>query len=67
MLDTGAGAKKIFRKVEQIDIADIHHQAHGYFGLLVIGNVGNQVLPNPLVIPDLQKISQEYIRSTKFI
>ena len=29
MVDTGAGAKKIFRYVEQIQISYMHHQAHG--------------------------------------
>ena len=32
----------------------MHHQAHVYFGPIVIGNVGNQVLTNPLVISDLR-------------
>ena len=35
----------------------MHHQAHGYFGFLGIGNVLNQVHPNPLVISDLKKLS----------
>ena len=54
MVDTDASTKNIFRQVEQIQIADMHHQGHGYFGLLDIGNFGNQVLPNPLVVSDLQ-------------
>ena len=32
----------------------MHHQSHVYFGPIVIGNVGNQVLINPLVISALQ-------------
>ena len=53
MVDTGAGVNNIFRWVEKIHIADMHHQAHVYFGPIVIGNVGNQVLTNPLVISAL--------------
>ena len=33
------------------------HQAHGYFGLLGIGNVENNVLANPLVVSALQKLA----------
>ena len=44
MVVTSAYANNIFRKVEKIQIADMHHQAFGYFGLQEIGNV-NQVLP----------------------
>ena len=29
MVDTGADEKSIFRQVEQIQIADMHHQEHG--------------------------------------
>ena len=36
MVDTSAGAKNIFWQVEQIHIADIRHQEHGYFGLMGI-------------------------------
>ena len=57
MVDTGAGAKEIFRKVEQIHIVDMHHQEHGYFVLLGIINVGNQVLTNPLVVSAQQNLS----------
>ena len=35
----------------------MHHQAHGYFGLLGIGNIGNKVLSNPLVVSALQNFS----------
>ena len=42
MVDTGAGANKIFRQVYYIKIADMKHKAHGYFGLIGIGNVGNK-------------------------
>ena len=58
MVDTGAGQKDIFRHIEQIDIADIHHQAHGYFELIGIGNVGNKFLLNPLVLSALKKLYQ---------
>ena len=50
MVGTAAGSKNIFRQVEQIHISDIHHQVHVYFGLLGIGNVGNNVLPNYLEV-----------------
>ena len=46
----------IFRQGEQIQISDIHHQAHGYFGLLGIGNVVN-ILPDPLVVSSLRNLS----------
>ena len=49
MVQTGAGAKNIFRQIKNIYLADIHHQAHGYFGLTGIGNVVN-FLPNPFVV-----------------
>ena len=58
MVDTGLGDKYKFQQVEQIHIADMHHQAHGYSELIGILNVGNQVLPNPLVVSDLQKSSK---------
>ena len=57
MVDTGADENNIFWYVDQIQIADIHHQAHGYFGLLVIGNVVNQFLTNPLVVSDLKNLA----------
>ena len=50
MVETCAGPTIIFRRVEQIHIVDIHYQAHGSFGFLGIGNLGNQVLPNPLQV-----------------
>ena len=49
MVDTCEGAKNIFRPVDQINLVDIHHRAHRYFGLTGIGNVENRFLPNPLV------------------
>ena len=61
MVQTDAGSKNIFRQVEQIHIVDIHHQAHVYFGLTIIGNVVND-LPNPLVLSvilNLDTTSQE--------
>ena len=36
MVDTGAGAKKIFQAIEQIQIPYMNHQAHGCFGLIGI-------------------------------
>ena len=44
----------------------MNHQSHGYFGLLVIGNVGNQVLPNPLEVSDLQNLSGSIQEGKKF-
>ena len=41
MVDTGTGAKKIFRRVEPIQIADMHYQSHGNFGLLFIEKLRN--------------------------
>ena len=58
MLDTVAGANTIFRRVDHINIADINHQAHWYFVLLGILNVGNQVLPNPLIVSSLQNLDK---------
>ena len=57
MVDTGAGSKNIFWEVDQIQIADIYHQAHGYFGLICIRNVVNKVLTNPLVVSALQNLA----------
>ena len=57
MVDTGAGSKNIFMQVYQIMISDMHHQAYGYFGMIGIVNVGNTVLPNPLVVSALQNSS----------
>ena len=56
MVNIIAGAKNFFWKKYQIQIADMNHQAHGYFGLLGIGNVGNQVIPDPLVVSNLQNM-----------
>ena len=57
MVKTGAGANNIFRQVEKIQLAYIPHQSHVYFGLLGLGNIGNNVLPNPLVVSDILKLS----------
>ena len=54
MVKNGAVPKEIFLQVDQTHIADIYYQVNGYFGLIAIGNVGNNVLTNPLVISDLQ-------------
>ena len=45
MIVTATGAKNIFRVVEQIPLEEIKNQAHGYFGLLLIGN---DVSPLPI-------------------
>ena len=57
MVETGAGANNIFRQVDQIQISDVHHQEYGYFGLIGIVNVVNKVLPNSLVVSDIQNLS----------
>ena len=57
MVDIGTCARNIFRQVYQIHIADMYHQAHGSFGLIGIGNVGNQVLTKPLVVSGLQNLA----------
>ena len=36
----------------------MHHQENGYFGLIVIGNFGNQVLQNPLIVSDLKNLEK---------
>ena len=66
MVETGTGSNNIFRHVEKIHISDMHHQAHGYFGLIGIGNVVNQVLPKPLVLSDLQKFDASSQEVQKF-
>ena len=52
MVETGAGDKTIFLKVDYIQIWDMQVQVFGYFGLQGIGNL-NQVLPNPMVVVSL--------------
>ena len=49
IVQTGAVVKNILRQVEDIQVVDIHHQAHGYFGLTGIGNVFNH-LRNTFVV-----------------
>ena len=58
IVDNGEVSKNIFWKLEKIQISDMHHQAHVYFGLLIIGNIVNRVLPNLLVLSDLQKLTK---------
>ena len=63
MVGTCEGTKDISRKVDHIQIAYMYHQAHGYFVLLDIGNIGNQGLPNPLLVSVLKnypKIHRKY-------
>ena len=57
MVETDAGAKNIFRHIEQIQISDMNHQSLRYVILLGIGNVVNKILTNPLVVLALQKLS----------
>ena len=57
MVDTGTDAKNIFWRLDHIKITDMYHQAHGYFGLLGIGNLGNKVLSNLLVVSALQNLA----------
>ena len=40
-----------------MNITDTPYQDRGYFGLLGIGNVGNNVIPNPLVVSYLQNLA----------
>ena len=56
MVNTGTVPNNIFRVVQQIQLADMHIQAFGYFGLQGIVNV-NQVLPNTLAVSDLKKLA----------
>ena len=56
MLETGSGTKKIFRQVDHIHIADIRYQYHGYFGLLGIGNVGDNSPLEPFVVSNIKKL-----------
>ena len=58
MVETGTGERNIYKLVEQVQFEYIHHQAHVYFGIKVIGNVWNHFLPNPLVVSSLQKLSK---------
>ena len=57
MVYTGTVEMNIFWQVYHIQIVYIHHQEHGYLGLLGIGNVSNQVLPNALVVSAIQTLS----------
>ena len=57
MVQTGTVSNNIFRRVYHIQLAYIHHQAHWYFGLTGIGNVGNNVLPKPLLASALLNLS----------
>ena len=56
MVDTGSGTNKIFQQVEKIQISDMHHQAHVYFGLLGIENFGNKVFPKPVIVSALKNL-----------
>ena len=66
MVDTVANARNIFSQVEHIKISDIYHKSHGYFILISIGNFGNQVLPNPLVVSALQKLDRNSLEVKNF-
>ena len=57
MVETGTGPSIIFRRVEQIQIVDIHYQAHGSFGFLGIGNVVSYLLPKPLQVSTLLNLA----------
>ena len=56
MIETGSGENNILRQVYKIQIEDTKHQAHGYFGGIGIGNVGNNFLKNPLVVSAQKKL-----------
>ena len=57
MVDTGAGAKKIFRWVKQICILDMYIQVCIYFGLKLIVNV-YQDLTKSLLVSALQGLDK---------
>ena len=57
MVEIGAGPKIVFRRVEKIQILDIHYQEHESFGFLGIGNVGNRVLSKSLQVSTLLNLS----------
>ena len=57
MVHTSSGENNIFWQVEKIHVADMHHEEHEFFGLLVNRNVGNQVLTNTLVVSSLQNLA----------
>ena len=59
MVYTGAGAMNIFRQVYQIQFADMHHQAHGYFGLIGIGKFWESCPSKPFVSISSTKLSQQ--------
>ena len=65
MVQTGAGEKNIFSMVEKIQLADIRHQAHGYFGLIGIGNVINP-LRNTLVLLAIKNLATNNQKETNF-
>ena len=74
MVGTAAGPKNISRRVDNIQIADIHYQYNGYFVLLGIGNSGNNFLPNPLVVSylknlavDIQQVHHFYDRVSSYM
>ena len=54
MLETASGTNNIFRQIEHIQISDIHYQAHGYFGMIGIKNVGDYALTDPLIVSNIQ-------------
>ena len=56
MVQTGADADNIFRQIYQIQLADIHRQAHRYFGLLGIVNLVN-TLSNTLIVQALLNLA----------
>ena len=57
MLEIGAGENDIFRHLQQVQIADMHHQAHGYFGIIGNKNAGNEFLTNPSVVSYPQNLT----------
>ena len=44
----------------------MHHQFHGYFGLIGIQNAKKQVLPNPLVVSALKNVANNEQAVQKF-
>ena len=64
MLGTDDGPRNIFRVVEQIKFLKIQKQAHIYFRLLGIGNMGIVALPISLSVFPQTHLSDNHAAST---
>ena len=63
MVNTVTVPKNIFRLVEQIILEEVKSQAHGYFGLIVIGNAVDN-LPIPFTVSSLTQLSDNSVTSS---